>query len=114
MTIEDLAVKVDGLTTNLGNLSTTAEGLALAVNAGFAAIGKRLVRLEFKVDENSEVIRTLKERTGRVELAVYNIQRDIENIYQEMVGIHKVLDYLDRRDTRLENHVGLEPLEQAS
>jgi hypothetical protein len=91
----------------LETLAVNMEQLAIAMNAGFVSIDGRFKALDKKSEffslEVYEGFRTLKERLDRIEYATYQIQKDLDQLDQEMKGIHHVLDNFEMRITQLEN-----------
>jgi predicted nucleic acid-binding Zn-ribbon protein len=81
----------------------TLEKLALMVAGGFEGLEQRMDRMEHE-------LRTVKERLSRVEYGVYEIQKDLVAIDEEMRGIHKTIDGINLRVFALESPGGTMPL----
>ncbi len=97
----------------LEQVVTSVEDLTLAVRAGFEMFERRLNNLEARlevVEVNTESLGShmnkLDERLSRVESALYNVQNDIADINEEIHGIHRVIDNLNMRLTRVERTIG--------
>lgn len=92
----------------------TIEDLALIVAQGFSELSGRIEvldrRITVEVTSLRGEIRELNDRVTRLEYAAYQIQKDIITLDEEMRGIHKVIDYLNRRVITLEYRAGMQPL----
>jgi chromosome segregation ATPase len=66
--------------------------------------------LDYKIDDNARETHLIRQKTDRIELMTFTLQKDIEGLSDEMKGVHKVLDQFDGRITRLEIHTGI-PIE---
>jgi len=120
VTLETLAVNMGTLTVTMETLGRNVEQLAIITREGFRVADAKFEVIYDKFDQVDQRFRsleenmatgfrTLRERADRVEYAVYQIQKDMDQLDQEMKGIHHVLDKFDGRITRIENHLELVP-----
>lgn len=92
----------------------TLEKLAIMVAGGFEGLeqrlGDKIEGLEQRMDRIEHELRTTKDRLSRVEYGVYEIQKDLIAIDEEIRGIHKVIDGINIRVFALESPGGTMPL----
>jgi hypothetical protein len=86
----------------------TLEKLAVMMAGGFAEITARFDVLEKHVGGLEGDMQNVKDRLGRLEYAVYEIQKDFMS-FDQVRGVHKTLDNMDGRISTLEHRNRAKP-----
>lgn len=110
--MDNLESRMGALESRMSTIETqmeSLEGRTLSLEKSVDSLERKTQLFDYHIGELESHMRVIDSKVSRIEPIARETRESVENLHQEMRGVHKVLDRFNGRITHIEEQTGLIP-----